>query len=175
MAYVGGKLASFFRDHGTITRETARRIADQVGDELHDKVVENTPIGGIDNQHGAPGGNLRSSWYRVPTKRKAGVGGPEYRSEVATNVRYADDIERGWGLWGPKHAKYLIKPKKPGGMLRWRDRETGQWIYARKVEHPGAPGQHMMAVAAAYVEVTWGMTAEKELEEWRRAIERQAD
>lgn len=177
MAYVGGRLSSFFRDHGRLTALAARDITTAGGDVIHDKVVENTPIGGTSFPYEeGGGGNLRASWRRNPTRKKRwGVLGDEYHSEVYTTVEYAPFIEHGWGLWGPHHAKYLIRPKKPDGVLRWRDRETGEWVYAKYVYHPGSPGHHMMALAAAYAEATIDEIARPHLEQWARMIEKQAD
>lgn len=174
MAYIGGELSSFFRDRGKLTDLANREIAEAGGDLLHDKVIENTPIGGTDFD-GEGGGNLRASWRREPTNKRRGPLGTEYVSEVSTDVDYAPFIEHGWGLWGPSHSKYLIKPKRAGGSLRWKDRETGQWVYAKSVMHPGAPGAHMMQAAAAYTEAFWDQRAERPLERWKRAIEAQAD
>jgi very-short-patch-repair endonuclease len=61
-------------------------------------------------------------------------------------------VEWGTGLWGPKHAKYLIVPKKPGGWLSWINPRTGQRVFARKVMHPGSPGAHMFAIGAHLTE-----------------------
>ena len=67
-------------------------------------------------------------------------------------MEYAPYVEDGTGLWGPKHAKYEIKPKRPGGWLRWIDPMTGDPVFARRVMHPGWPGNHMFAIGAALTE-----------------------
>ena len=174
MAYVGGKIASLWRGADKVTALTLRDIATNQGDRMHDEAVKNSPIGGTDFE-GEGGGNLRSSWYRKPTNKKHGPLGVEYHSVVATDVDYAAYIEHGWGLWGPSHSRYLIKPKKAGGSLRWKDRETGQWVYAKSVMHPGAPGAHMLAIAASVVESSWQVSAQTDLNQWARDIERLAD
>lgn len=175
MPYIGGKLASLFDHKQVATKLAVRDMADKGGDLLHDKVIENTPIGGVDQAHGAPGGNLRTSWWRKPVNRKVGPLGPEYETEVGTDVDYAPYVEHGTGLWGPDNSEYIIRPRKPGGYLRWKDKETGEWIYAKEVHHPGSPGQHMMELAAAYVEHSWDDHTDPILEEWQRSIESRAD
>jgi hypothetical protein len=85
---------------------------------------------------------------------------------------YSKYVDEGWGLWGPRHAKYEIRPRLPGGWLHWQDRETGEHIFARKVMHPGAPGQHMTAIAAAMTEHEVGVWADRILREWAHDFER---
>lgn len=68
---------------------------------------------------------------------------------VKARTPYAAAVELGSGLYGPRHRKYEIKPKR-GRMLAWpasggdrrlsgraRKNVKGGWIFARKVMHPG--------------------------------------
>lgn len=176
MPYVGGSLVSLFgKEPKAATRLAARRMAERGGDRMVEITVINTPIGGRDID-GTGGGNLRSSWYQLPTKRIRHVLGPAYQSGVASNVEYAPYVEHGTGLWGPRGSKYPIRPKNPGGMLRWRS-PTGGYVYARVVMHPGSPGQHMVAIAGEVTEaeVDSGGLFDSILNEWARTVEASAD
>lgn len=139
MPYVGGSLVPLF-DHKArdVLKQGIYDMAFDGSDRLEDLIVMNTPI-----HHG----NLRTSWYRLPVQRKEDV----FETGVATRVSYAPYVEFGTGKWGPKHAPYEILPKKPGGFLAWR--EGGVWHYATKVMHPGSPGQHMVAIGCAALEL----------------------
>lgn len=63
-------------------------------------------------------------------------------------------IDLGTGLYGPKHSKYLILPKTPGGLLKFRTgysprtapialsqvgsgEASGSWVSTPQVIHPG--------------------------------------
>src|SRR5262245_34093277 len=130
-----GGLTPFFTEE---TRAVSRSIAERGGNEMQEWTIKNTPI---------DSGNLRTSWYVLPVKRIRHLLGPAYQSGTETRVEYAPYVEHGTGLWGPSKSKYWIRPKNPDGYLRWRDRETGQWVYAKAVRHPGSPPQHMVAIA----------------------------
>lgn len=167
MPYVGGQLAPLF--DSTPAKATLALMAHKGGDRMVELTVENTPIAlGL----GSGGGNLRTSWYqrRVRRVRRGPLSG--WESGVATDVDYAPHVEFGTGLWGPEHRKYLIVPKKPGGWLAWRG-PGGEMIFARRVMHPGSPGQHMVATAAAAVEIEMmdGTLFNDLLHEWVRAQE----
>jgi len=79
-------------------------------------------------------------------------------------------VSRGTGLYGPKHRKYPITPKKPGGVLvfpsvyipKTRPRgpsysgpgsSSGPTIFAKKVMHPGIKPRHFEEAWAR-----WGKT-----------------
>lgn len=51
---------------------------------------------------------------------------------VGPDTPYADYVE-----FGTK--PHVIKPKKPGGVLRFQ--VNGQWVYAKVVNHPGTKAQ----------------------------------
>lgn len=144
MPYVGGKLQSIAsRGPQAATRTASRSMAHKGGDRMTSVTVINTPI---------KSGNLRTSWYQLPTTRVHVGPWPAYRSGVASQVPYAPDVEYGTGLWGPRHAKYEIKPKDPSGFLRWIDPRTGKEVFAKRVMHPGSPGQHMIQIAGEVTE-----------------------
>lgn len=177
MGYEGGKIASLFRPEPT--QVAVREMAEKGGDRMHELVVVNTPIGGREVEGGG-GGNLRSSWYVTPVNRSRLPSAGDvvaYEVRVATDVDYAPDVEWGTGLWGPNHAKYEIKPKDPGGWLHWIDPKTGEDVFAKRVMHPGSPGQHMMATAAAMTEheMSEGHLFTGILERWKHEQEALAD
>lgn len=167
MGYVGGSLTSLF-DKGPqkATDLAVRRMAEKAGDRMVDVTIMNTPI---------HRGNLRSSWYQLPVNKTHFAVWPAYKSGVASNVDYAPYVEHGTGLWGPKHSKYPIVAKG-GGFLRWIDPKSGKEVFARKVMHPGSPGQHMVAIAAEVVEHEADSTLfQGILGEWAKTVEAMAD
>lgn len=168
MPYVGGSLVSLFDEEPqAATKLALRRMAEKAGDRMVDLTIANTPI---------DKGNLRSSWYQIPTNKTHFAVWEAYESGVATNVSYAPYVEHGTGLWGPRHAKYPITAKG-GGFLRWIDPKSGKEVFARRVMHPGSPGQHMIAIAAEVVEheVDDGGLFSGILHEWSKAVEASAD
>lgn len=170
--YVGGSLVSLFDEKPqAATRLAARRMAEKGTDRMLDVTVTNTPI---------DKGNLRSSWYALPVQRVQHLLAPThgaYQGTVASDVNYAPHVEYGTGLFGPSGAKYPIRPKKPGGMLRWTDRSTGDTVYAKAVMHPGSPGQHMLQIGGfvAEGEADDGTLFTGILGDWKRTVETSAD
>ena len=154
MSYVGDDIPTLFDQDPA--REAMRGMAHRGGAELRRRVIQNTPI---------DTGRLRESWYQEPVRHHRGA--PDtYESVVATDVDYAIHVEHGTGLWGPEHKKYLITPKKPGGMLSWIGHD-GQRVFARYVWHPGSPGQYMMAYGLGKTEATMLPMIAPEVEHWR--------
>jgi hypothetical protein len=181
MPYVGAKLAPWF-DRGPTVKALVR-IAEAGGERMTELTRMNTPV---------DKGTLRASWTTKPVTVRVGhsvgvvishpaeaeafVGlaqGARYESGVQTEVEYAPYVEHGTGLWGPKHAKYPIRPKHPGGWLHWIDPMTGQHVFAKEVMHPGSPGNHMLSFAAAITESEIGLIAAPALERWASETERQ--
>jgi hypothetical protein len=162
VSYTGGKLAPWF--DATETRKTAHRMTERGGKAVLDATVKHTPV---DTDH------LRQSWKRKPVVIVASLSGDVvYESGVETNVDYAPYVEHGTGLWGPKHAKYEIRPKKPGGTLHWIGKD-GEDVFAKLVMHPGSPGAHMVAIAIAEVELAMHLLMAVELEMWAKFTEHQ--
>lgn len=173
MAYVGGRLASFFHDEPV--QPALARIAARGGDRLVEWTVRNTPIGGREVA-GQGGGNLRTSWYQQPVTRARRGPLTGWESGVATDSDYAPHVEHGTGLWGPEHKKYLIEPKDPvRGWLHWIDPRTGEDVFAKRVWHPGSPGQHMVAIAVQMVEGEFDTLFDGILGDWARMTEAMAD
>lgn len=166
--YVGGSLVPLFgKTAQALTKRVSHRIVSRGADRMHDVAAANTPV---------RTGNLRTAWYQLPVVPTSGEGASGVKGGIANDTEYAPYVEYGTGVYGPKHRPYVITPKKPGGVLAWRDPKTGQWVYATKVNHPGSPGNHMLAIAAHVVEgeLISGALAEPVLKEWAEAIERLA-
>lgn len=74
----------------------------------------------------------------------------ENTSDGARANVYSDDlvnyiVSEGWGLYGPRQRKYPIVPRTKRA-LRWE--EEGRVVFAKRVMHPGAPGNRWMERAA---------------------------
>lgn len=148
MPYVGDKLQPLFTPR--LAKRTARRLLARGGDEIKDRIAQNTPV---------DLGHLRKSWKRLKTEAIKGTGGlydvgTILETDIVTEVDYAPHVEWGTGIYGPSGAPYEIKPRDPNGVLSWVDRDTGNRIYATRVMHPGSPGVHMVAAGIAKAEVT---------------------
>lgn len=167
MPYVGGSVASLFGERAQdATAVAARRMAYKGGRRMVEVTRINTPV---------ESGHLRESWRIVTVDKSVRRGVPSYESGVETEVSYAPYVEHGTGLFGPKHAKYIIRPKTPGGVLHWIG-PGGEHVFAREVHHPGSPGNHMVAIAAEVVEFeTDGELMRDVLADWVREVEAAAD
>lgn len=162
--YVGGSLTSFFNQPAqTLTEEAAHKMADKGGEKIKEIAVMNTPV---------DTGELRGAWQRLPAVPEVRDGVPTWRSTVRNPTKYAGYVENGTGIYGPNHAPYVIRPKLPGGVLRWVGKD-GQVHFAKSVLHPGSPGHHMLAiglnVTAGLVE--GGALFSGELEAWAKSVE----
>lgn len=160
MPYVGGKLAPWF---GTGPIKTfMHEAADEGGGAMTRNVKLNTPV---DTGHLIE--SIQKKLVVVYMTRR----GLAYESGAETHVDYAPHVEYGTGLWGPLHAKYEIRPKRPDGWLRWIDPHTGQPVFAKRVMHPGSPGAHMFARGAALTEAEFDRIVARRLKEWAREQE----
>lgn len=163
MPYVGGDVAIYFGEEAQrITRTAVRDMVEAAGVTLKAVAEAKTPTNT---------GRLKAAWVRDMT---ADIGGG-YRTEVHNDVDYAVYVENGTGLFGPKHAKYLITPKKPGGTLRFE--WHGRLVFFSHVWHPGSKGHYMIASALNTVDsaVRTGVLFRTPLELWIRKMEAQAD
>lgn len=169
MGYSGAKLASLFTP--ALSRTAARRMAERGAEEFRSNVVKNTPIN--DHPHPSrPPGTARASWK---TKTVVGPIRSVSREIYETGVESDDDVtvflEYGTGLYGPKGQKYWIFPKDPDGHLSFYDRETGDWVHAKAVHHPGIHAQRPLAIGAAITEHELRETLLPTLEQWKREQE----
>ena len=163
MGYVGGKLAPWF---GSKPVDAFMRAAPVlVAKEGREIAEKNTPV---------DTGELRSAWKSDDKPRRAatfvGIG---WEASWMNETEYAPYVNYGTGLFGPEGKKYLILPKKPGGTLHWVDRATGEDVFAKRVLHPGSPGNYMLEISADFIEATWDKLLRPLLRVWARRMERQ--
>lgn len=163
MPYEGGRLAPWFST--APNRRFLERAAAAGGKRMTELTAMNTPV---------DTGHLRLSWKEKPVVFMfSPLGDLMAVSGVETDVEYAAYVEWGTGLWGPLHAKYPIVPKNPDGWLRWIDPHTGMPVFAKRVMHPGSPGNHMVAIAVNLTEHELPRIVQPELERWAREVEGQ--
>lgn len=172
MGYEGDRLAPLFSSEPS--RIAARRMAKRGNEVLLATTVQNTPIDDSPFPSRPPG-TARRSWREKPV----GVPRVSLREEVyETGIETEDDVavylEYGTGLWGPKHAKYPILPKTPGGMLSFYSRKTGEWVLAHAVMHPGIHPQRPLATGVALTEHVLPEMMQPILEEMVAAAELRA-
>lgn len=157
MGYEGGRLAPWFDDGPT--KAIAHHMAEKGAELLKRKVIKHTPKNT---------GHLATSWQKKPVVVGVSVvGATTYETGVETHVDYAPYVEHGTGLWGPKHAKYPIRPKVPGGTLHFFTK-GGAEVFTKLVMHPGSPGAHMVAISVAELEVELPALMQPDLELWAR-------
>lgn len=161
MGYRGGRLAPWFDSTGTT--ETAKKMAEDGGKRMTELAGSYSPV---------KTGLLWQSWKKsMLTTISMGID-VLYQSGTETDVEYAPYVEFGTGLWGPKHATYVIRPKKPGGVLHFFAKD-GTEVFTTLVIHPGSPGQHMVAHAVQDLEVALPVISEVWLLEWAQKTEKQ--
>jgi hypothetical protein len=66
---------------------------------------------------------------------------------VGTDLHYAEAVEKGAGLWGPRRSKYLIYPRRARN-LRFYWRRVGRVVTLPYVRHPGQRGKGYLEKAA---------------------------
>ena len=69
---------------------------------------------------------------------------------VGSDLPYAAAVEDGAGLWGPRHAKYPIYPRR-ARRLRFYWRKVGRVVSLPRVLHPGQRGKDYLRKAAESV------------------------
>lgn len=163
MPYVGGRLEPWFSQ---APNAPAIREMTRVGAYEASRVAEkNTPV---------DTGALRQNWDSSKrATRAASYVGVGWESKWWNRLDYAAYVNYGTGLYGPEHRKYLILPKRPGGKLHWKDRATGEDVFASKVLHPGSPGNFMLEISADVLQATWDKVVRPVLLRWARTVERQ--
>lgn len=176
--FTGDSLSDFVGRSKDAVDPAIRQMVEDGGDAVVRWVVQNTPV---ETHH------LRDSINKIRLRRVRTESGEGWESGAETDVDYAPHVEDGTGLWGPKHAKYRIEPKKPGGVLAFFARMKtpegkpvlspdnnpveGQLVFARYVMHPGSPGQHMFATGVAMAEARFDQITQAGLDQWVRRSE----
>lgn len=156
--YTGARLADWFGDEAL--KKALHRMADEGGKMQTSLTKAQTPI---------DTGHLAESIKKLPVMEYTEGTRTVYESGCATEVEYAPYVEHGTGVWGPKHAPYVIRPKNPGGWLRFVDK--GKVVFAKQVLHPGSPGAHMFDRGASDTEAMFGLIVELPAEAWAREQE----
>jgi hypothetical protein len=140
-----------------------RRMTNDVAERQVEVTIQNTPV-----DTSALRNDIRQIRIRVyHISRNLVV----YESGAYATLDYAKFVEDGTGLFGPKHAKYLIEPKIPGGTLSWVDPKTGVRVFAKKVWHPGSPGNHMFAIGSAIAESEFSRLCAAGMREYKERAE----
>jgi hypothetical protein len=159
VGYSGPKISLAVNEMIPVTSRSGRKITRRVGEALEKEIVALTPV---------DTGQLKESWHRGPVRvALSETGHVVWEISVSTEKDYAPYVEHGTGIYGPKHAKYPIRPKKPGGWLHWIGKD-GEDVFAKLVMHQGSPGQHMVAKAVAGLLITLFAVGEPLLQEWVR-------
>lgn len=186
MGYSGGSLSKMVAGLDRASMRAGRAMAENMGAAHKKHIRENTPV---------ETEKLRKS-YRT-TKVKYGIvpdammslswSAKAWYGKNYTEIDYAPPMEYGSGLWGPKHMKFKIAPKKPGGVLAfgpYSRTATGKVILnpsgaVRKdgsiivsyVMHPGSPGHAMFRIGALVTEHNEREWSAEPMRRWREEVE----
>jgi hypothetical protein len=164
------------------TLKAGRRLAYDGRDAFKANVAKNTPV---KTRH------LRESYKTTPVQYVLAHHGIEsvwcWEAEVFTEVEYAPFVERGTGLWGPKHKKYEIRPKDPNGALAFSGYAKhpdgsvvldvnhgvvmGKPVVVKYVMHPGSPGAAMFRIGASLTEHEIDRWAARVMGQWRAEVQ----
>lgn len=161
MGYRGAYLPDWFSD-GEAIDVACRDITGRASRRMTEVVKMNTPI---------ETGELRAEIHEALTVVTISpLGEKVYEGGSESNLEYAVFVENGTGLWGPKHAKYVIRPRNPNGWLRWIGKD-GSPVFAKEVMHPGSPGNHMFAIGVALTEHEFDQIAAPSVERCMNRLE----
>jgi hypothetical protein len=180
--YRGDTLADLADKLESVNMETGRRAAGDGLERFRHNIEINTPV---------ETSRLRRS-YKITPIHYGPVEGLAYaayawQGACFTEVEYAPYVEYGTGLWGPRHAKYEIKPKHPGGVLAFQPNlrhngsvvldiahnvQKGGTVFVRVVLHPGSPGASMFRIGAVITEHEADEWSYQALRYWESAMER---
>lgn len=113
---------------GPVGRDSSRRLR-----TLEYRAKMSAGVGTPTPTRMTPGGALRMSIKTI----KEPATETQLEARVGSNRPYALWHHEGTGIYGGK-GPYLIKPKKPGGRLRFWWARTGTIEYRKSVVHPGS-------------------------------------
>lgn len=187
MGYSGATLSDLVANLDPASKRAGHNLADAMVDHGKGLIERNTPV---ETHH------LRSSYKRTAILYKQDLGALSsirwsayvWTGKVFTEVEYAEFVERGTGLWGPKHKKYKIEPKTPGGVLAFSPysrmpnggvilnvqgapTRSGKTVMVRFVMHPGSPGQHMFQIGTIMTEAQVEQWSREPLRLWKEMVE----
>lgn len=183
MPYTGDTLSDLVGNLHDASMRAGHELADAMVDHGKSLIERNTPV---ETHH------LRDSYDRTKIERLPdvhnGVQIYVWTGRVFTEVEYALFVERGTGLWGPKHQKYKIAPKQPGGVLAFAPYsrmpnggvildvqgaplKSGGTVIVRYVMHPGSPGAHMFQIGSIMTEAEHEEWEREPLRAWKEMVE----
>lgn len=159
-----GAIADLFRA-GPI-EAASRRIVERVGGDLNRRVTLHTPVASpVNPEAAAQWLSMRNFRYPGELKRSWKVGevvlvngARRMQIDVWTEDPIAPYVE-----WDTR--PHLIVPRDPTGVLAFFDK-IGNLVFARRVNHPGTRGAHMMATALAEVALSWQDIGGEEVQRW---------
>lgn len=145
------------------------RAGDAAGDRLLELTRMNTPIdtNPWHDHADRPPGTLRASEQRSPVERHRSIAGSGIRVRAFTEDRVAPFVEN-------TTRPHLIRPRNPGGMLRFRVGPDGRSVFARVVHHPGTRGAHMFAIGALMLEAELDRVLAPAMREFERDLTRES-
>jgi hypothetical protein len=186
MGYDGEQIQDFVDRAATGAKLAGQHMATEGTERFQEVTKDNTPV---DTLH------LRDDIDKTPViyvKKQNSYGQKGWEGKVRTFTAYAPEMEKGSGLWGPHHKKFIIKPRKPGGVLAFSSRifgpegrpvmsekagenlAEGNMVFTNFVEHPGSPGHHMFAIGAAMAEAEIPTLGNRGMRVMRNYTERRA-
>lgn len=154
MGYVGDSLANFVRAIEAPTSRAARRMADKGGAVMTERTKAHTPV---------QTGEVRASWRQKSTAAQRINATDAYVSGVETHHWRAPMVEHGV-------RPHRIEPKHDADPETPEALETPEGPRAG-ADHPGYPGAHAVAKAAAELDATGATILRPELERWKREAE----
>jgi hypothetical protein len=146
-------LVDFVHDVQRATDRAMHQMAERGGDAMTRHAVENTP---------RDTGHTAASWFTKPVTIGQHEGTLTFDSGVESHSHIARWLEHG------------VKPHempKGRGVVSFVDPHTGKRVTVRRFYHPGFPGLHLVANAAAFTEANLDSIVRPVLDDWRREAE----
>lgn len=163
MPYEGPTITEIVTRLEKAVHPSMMQMADDNGANMTRWIIRNTPVEGFVKNIGER--HLRDRIFQKETIVFIDtLGRKVYETGTYTEVDYAPFVEE-------DTQPHEIRPKPPNTVLTWIDRNTGQRVFARKVEHPGTRGAHMFAIGAAMAEHEFERASAAALRQFERIVE----
>lgn len=187
MGYDGDNIEELISQWEHAVDVAGQKMAEDLGANFQHNITINTPV---ETYH------LRESYDQTAIEYGPVTDDPlgsirwaayAWQGTVFTEVTYAEFVEYGTGLWGPKRRKYKIEPKTPGGVLAFQPYARAPHggvildvsgspakhgtAFARFVMHPGSPGAAMFRIGAVLSENEKEYWSQSGLRLWQQAMD----